>query len=199
MNRNLLIKYITCLQETKKAVFSVNVVSREKELKFKITKESMKLQLIDRATSINELDLFVTDLESVLADVDYKVVSITESVYTLRNELYSSSFYNCIDYTQVYLPLFRILGDQVVFLAKSNTGKLEKMFFINGRVFTFSEVEDSFEVNQTDLRKVSNYTIVNFEKLGRRYSYNTVFKLAEDYSNKKGLRMSVKKFGMSCQ
>lgn len=200
MNRNLLIKILTYLKDTKKAVFIVEVVNRDKQFNFKVTRDSIGVQVLDRETGINELDLVSDELENVLPIGEFKIKSITEKVYTLKNELYSSFFYNCLDSTQVYLPLFRVLRDQVVCLVKNPSGKLEKLFFINGRVFMINRTEEYLEINQTDLRKMfMTYSIVDFEPLARKYSYSSLFALAESYAKENNLKMSVKKFGVTCQ
>lgn len=200
MNRRLLIKFLNSFRETKKACFIVELYNREKSFKFHVTRESVRVQVYDRATGINELDLVNCEIESILPPGDYKIKCITEKVFTVRNELYSSFYYNCLDYTQVYLPLFRVLGDQVVFLVKTFSGKLEKAFFINGRVFLISKTDDTLEVDQTNLRNLfNNAVILDYERLGRKYNYSTVFSVAENYAKKNGLKISVKKFGFSCQ
>lgn len=199
MNKRLLLKTINYLRETKKATFIIEVSNREKVYKLTINKDSVNIQIIDKATSINELSLVNCDPEVILAGEEFKILSITENIYTLRNELYSSTYYNCIDYTQVYLPLFRVLGDQVVCLVRNPNGKLEKMFYINGRVFMFNRMDDVLQLDQTGLRKIlGSCKIVDYEKLGRKYSYSTVFSSAEQYCKKHGLKLEVNKFGVSC-
>lgn len=199
MNRRLLLKTINYLKETKKSVFTLEVSSREKIYKLVISKESVDIQIIDKATSINELSLVNCDPESVLLSEEYKILSLTESVYTVRNELYTSTYYNCIDYIQVYLPLFRVLGDQVVCLVKTPSGKLEKMFYINGRVFMFRKFDEILELDQTDLRRMlGSCRVIDYEKLGRKYSYSSVFSSAEQFCKRNGLKLEVKKFGVTC-
>ena len=74
------------------------------------------------------------------------------------------------------------------------------MFFINGRVFIINKLDNVIEIDQTDLRKLFNtHTILNFERLGRKYSYGSLFTIAENYAKENGLKISVKKYGMSCQ
>ena len=200
MRKDLLIKIIRTFKETTKAIFLVEVFNRDKHYKFRINKDCIQLQVDDKFTGINELDLMNPDLESVLPNTDFRIKCITEEMYTLRNELYRSSYYNCLDDTQVYLPLFRVLGDQVVCLIKNNTGKLLKMFFINGRAFIINKIEDTLHIEQTDLRKVFvNSEIVSFERLNRRYNYASVYSTAESYAKENGLKVAVKKLGMSCQ
>lgn len=200
MHKSLIIKIINSLNETKKAVFTLDVQSRDKNYKFKIDSNSISVSVFDRKTNINELHLVDCDLEDILADTTYKVKSITEDIYTVRKELYSSIFFNCLDNSQIFLPIFRVLGDQVVFLYKPNNGKLEKAFFVNGRSFTFNVNDGVLELNQADLRRLlNNSTVINFERLGRKYSYSSFFTLAEDYAKNNNLALSVKKFGYSCQ
>lgn len=200
MHKSLIIKIINSLNETKKAVFTLEVQSRDKNYKFKIDSNSISVSVFDRKTNINELHLVDCDLEDVLSDTTYKVKSITEDIYTVRRELYSSVFFNCLDNSQIFLPIFRVLGDQVVFLYKPNNGKLEKAFFVNGRAFTFNVNDGVLELNQADLRRLlNNATVINFERLGRKYSYSSLFTLAEDYAKNNNLALSVKKFGYSCQ
>lgn len=200
MSKSLIIKIVNSLKETKKAVFTLEVFTRNKDYKFKIKSDSIAVQVFDKKTEVNELDLVNCELESVLPDGVYKIKSIKEEIFTLRNELYTSTYFNCLDNAQVFLPIFRVLGDQVVFIYKSPNGKLEKAFFINGRAFAFSRCDELLELNQTDLKKLlNNTTVINFEKLGRKYSYGSVFSIAEDYAKKNELTLSVKKFGYSCQ
>lgn len=200
MHKFLIIKIINSLKETRKAVFTLKVFTREKDFTFKIESNNIAVQISDRETGINELDLVNCNLDDVLPDSQFKIKSITEEVFTLRKELYSSSFYNCLDNSQVFLPIFRVLGDQVVFIYKSPSGKLEKAFFINGRAFSFSKFDDVLEINQTDLKKLlNNCTMINFERLGRKYSYGSVFSLSEEYVRNHNMKLSVKKFGLSCQ
>ena len=199
MNRRLLLKTINYLRETKKAIFLLEVSTREKIYKLTVSKDSVDIQVVDKATSINELSLVNCEPEVILSAEEYKILSITENIYTLRNELYSSSYYNCIDYTQVYLPLFRVLGDQVVCIVRNPSGKLEKMFYINGRVFMFKKLDEVLELDQTGLRKMlSSCKVVDYEKLGRKYSYSAVFSSAEQYCKKNNLKLEVNKFGVSC-
>lgn len=197
MNSYSLTRIIKSLREGKKGHFKVICQTKTREYEFNIFN---KVELIVK--DLNDLSSSVLkeyrDDSFNIPDEDYTIKSITETIYTNRNEKYSETTLYCLDSVQIYLPVFRVLGEQVVFLLKYRGG-IKRMFFVNGRVFYCDETEDEINVHQTDLRRVFdsfNGEIILFDRLPKKYSYGSINNYFSNYAEKKGKTYNVIKKGV---
>lgn len=167
-------------KNARKANFEVKCLKGNQEYEFKISRNS------NTTLTITDLDKGVSmtttydEIDNIfLPNDDYKVTLVKEIILTPHNTVYSEKIEYCVDQVQVYLPVFRVLGEQVVFLLKTKEG-LKQMYFINGKVFYVIVSDDSFTLYQTDLRRLFNTfaesEIIMFDKLPQKYTYNMFIK-----------------------
>lgn len=200
MDRFKLRRLFVALGEARKGKF---------ELKCKLENNDYTF-VIDRDTGItvtihnNVTDVSVTttypDAESVeMVKGNYKIEYIKEIILTPSKRIYSETTNYCLELIQVYLPVFRVLGEQVVFLMKYKGG-VKQMYFINGRVFYTDSSDTCLTLHQTDLRKVfnsfPNAEILYFERLPDRYSYKNIFNECHSSAIAQGKTWEVVKNGV---
>lgn len=200
LDKYRLIRLLVSLGEARKAVFDVVCKLGANKFEFKVDKfNSITVTITNEETEAQVVSTYEFADNIKIPDGRYKVISITESIYTPSQRLYARSSHYCIELVQIYLPVFRVLGEQVVFLLKYKDG-IKKMYFINGRVF-YTEVDDeSISLHQTDLRKVfndfPNSEILHFERLPDRYSYNNIYDECKQKSVREGKQWNFIKKGV---
>lgn len=200
LNRYRLLRLLFSLSEARKAVFDVTcqlgpnvytfTLDRTHGITVNIKNEETDAQVISVYDSVDKINI---------PDGNYKIIKLVESIYTPSKRLYSQNINYCIEPIQIYLPVFRVLGEQVVFLLKHRDG-IKKMYFINGRVFYTDVTKDSMTLYQTDLRKIfsdfPNSEILLFERLSDRYSYSNIFEECKRMCVNKGKTWNFVKKGV---
>lgn len=198
MNRYSLKSILVALNSGRKGKFTVHCSHESRDYIFYIDKNVTLVQQ-DSKDFIDMSRLFPNAEEVKIPDHNYKLESIKETILTPSNKIYTETCYYCHDLVQVYLPVFRVYGEQVVFILKYSTG-FKKMYFINGRVFYTEVNSDSITLYQSDLRQIfnsfPNSEISFFERLPKRYSYNTISRACSEKADALGLRFISSKKGV---
>ena len=200
LDRYRLIRLLVSLGEARKAVFDVVCKLGSNKYSFHVDRfNSITVTITNEETEAQVVSTYEFADNINIPEGKYKVLTITESIYTTSKRLYTQTIHYCIELVQIYLPVFRVLGEQVVFLLKHKDG-IKKMYFINGRVF-YTEVDDEcITLHQTDLRKVfndfPNSEIKYFEKLPDRYSYNLIIEECRQKSVKESKEWKFVKKGV---
>lgn len=195
-----LIRLLTSLCEARKGVFNVTCKLGSVTYHFCVDRyNSISVTITNEETGDQVLSSYETPELIRIPSGKYKIISIQETVYTQSKRVYSDMTYHCTELIQIYLPVFRVLGEQVVFMLGTKNG-VKKMYFINGKVF-YTDVDDnSITLHQTDLRKVlndfPNSEILHFERLPDRYSYSSIHDECRQKSIKEGKSWNLVKKGV---
>ena len=196
MNRYSLTRIIKCLMEGRKGHFTVVCTTRDRRYEFNIFNK-VELCIIDlKDDSSSVIMEFKDDCINIPED-EYDIKIIKETIYRNRNQIYTETTYHCLEPIQIYLPVFRVLGEQIVFLLKTGDS-IKKMFFVNGRVFYCEEDEESITMQQSDLRKILSYgsEVLFFDRLPKKYSYGSINNLFNNYAIRKNKIFNIVKKGV---
>lgn len=195
-----LIRLITSLCEARKGVFEITCRLSGVTYNFCIDRyNSISVTITNEENGAQVVSSYETPELIKIPSGKYKVLTIKETILTQSRKVYSETKINCTELIQIYLPVFRVLGEQVVFILGTKNG-IKKMYFINGRVFYTDVDENSITLHQTDLRKVlndfPNSEILHFERLPERYSYSNIHEECRQKSVKEGKSWNLVKKGV---
>lgn len=200
MNKYLLTRILAVCLSSKKAKFEVRCSTTEYFYIFTTKDGVIEVEagnLSDNRSIVSTSHDSVSTLS--LPDIKYNVDSITETVYTYSGQPYTITAYNCLDDVNIYLPIFRVLEEQVVFIAQTPSGNFLNIYFVNGRAFYMSEDEDTVYGVQTSIRKLfgrEKMKLVLFDKLPRKQTYRSLIASMEVYAKKNNKKFSMVKNGV---
>lgn len=173
--RNItLVQVIKVLKNSNKSSFELRLKGKENNYKLTIA-ENIKCEVLGKQ---NEPISQYTRTEPSDIDIDDVTVTYMKEIK-----------YNCIDIieehilylkreTELYIKLFRILRENVMFLIESE-GVIHQLHYINGRVYVIIETEDTYEVHETDMLNLHtmfpDFSVVLLSSLPKRYHYSNFF------------------------
>lgn len=137
-----------------------------------------------------------TEIQSVYGKVediklpDMTVTYLEERRYTFNGAVTQVKTQNFYREIEIFLTIFKILSQNVVFLIKDRNGTMRVCYFISSRIFYLSEASNVIEVSETNLFKLYNIMnkpeIILFSKLPKKYKYVDFFTEVNKLSEKKG-------------
>lgn len=200
MDRFMVKSIVKVLNDARKANFKFICSDGKVDYAFDLQRgRDIDLTIINKEDKM-EVSSSYTDVSSIfIPDKNYKAEYIEESILTPSNTDYQKTKIYCRDMVQVFLPIFRLLNEQVVFLLKTDVG-MKQMYFIHGKVI-FEEAFDGYlNLYQTDLRKIfntyQNSEIVMFDKLPTRINFKTIASACEERARFLGLKYRQEKYGI---
>lgn len=201
MNRFMIKNIIKALRAGRKCKFKLVCTDGEIDYIFNVERDNDVYVTLINSKSNMEVSYSFSDVDLLpLPDKKFTITYMEESILTPTNDNYQVTKFYCKDLVQIFLPVFRILNEQVVFLLKTSTG-LKQMYFIHGRV-VFAEVfEGCLTLYQTDLRKIfnefQNAEIVMFSRLLSRTSFKDIAVNCEERAKSLGLNYRQEKNGIT--
>lgn len=184
MDKFLIKSFLKSLRSARKANFKFVCSTINYRYKFDIKRDSgIAMTIEDLINKFEVTSVYQTVDEIFLYDGEYKVEFIEETILTPSNTNYQQTKIYCKEDVQVFLPIFRLLNEQVVFVLKTPKG-YKQMYFINGKVL-FEDIFDGYlTLYMTDLRKVfsifPNAEIVMFDRLPTRTSFKSITLASEE-------------------
>lgn len=178
---------IDALFQCDKASFTLKGRDREKNT-YEFTIDS-KISL--KITSNKDEDKQIQTVYNKVEDIPVKpliVTNLEERRYNFNGGLTQKNTQNFYREIELFITIFKILSQNVVFLIK-DTHTMKICFFISSRVFYLSEASDIIEVSELNLFKLYSLMdrpeIIMFSKLPKKYKYVDFFTEVNKLSEKK--------------